>query len=209
MFKTLNRRKKFVPMSRELENKLCIANSMGDITSRNKLITHNLPLVISIAIRYVGKGVELDELISEGNTGLITATTKYKLTDNNRFTTYAYFWIEGAILRRLKLNSTWNPRSLHNIMAQDDFIENETLSLSSEEDDEENVSYNNMLDDVKLELKKLPKRERDIINLYYGLGDDEFNIADIAKKYNISPNRVSSIIDESIRKIRGNIILDL
>lgn len=73
----------------------------GDPAARERLITSNLRLVISIAQRYRHLGVPLMDLIQEGNIGLMTAVSKFDPTLGYKFSTYATWWIRQAVLRAL------------------------------------------------------------------------------------------------------------
>lgn len=88
-------------LTKKQEEEYVLAYQNGDINARNKLVEHNLRLVISIAKRYCGCGISFLDLIQEGNRGLIIATDKYDLSKGTRFSTCATWWIRHTISRAL------------------------------------------------------------------------------------------------------------
>ena len=92
-------------LSEEEERSLGEKSARGDEEARRKLSESNLRLVVSLAKRYTGRGVPLMVLIQEGNMGLMRAAQKYDYTKENRFSTYASWWIKEAMQRAIDQQS--------------------------------------------------------------------------------------------------------
>lgn len=90
---------KHLPISRKEEQELLKRIEQGDKEARDKLITGNLWLVEKMVRKYVGSGLELQDLIQEGTQGLIEALNKFDRKFDNRFFTYAERWVHGRIAK--------------------------------------------------------------------------------------------------------------
>jgi len=88
-------------LNREEEENLARLSAAGDAAAREKLVKSNLRFVISIAQKYRGQGLPLEDLISEGNLGLLTAVERFDVEKGYRFITYAVWWIRQSITKAI------------------------------------------------------------------------------------------------------------
>ncbi len=93
--------KVFTKDQKDLELKAILAAQSGDKNARNQVIQSNLRFVVNIAKQFMGKGLPLEDLISEGNIGLITALDHFKPSLGYKFISYAVHWIRQSILKAL------------------------------------------------------------------------------------------------------------
>src|SRR6478736_488490 len=89
------------PFDRETELVVTRKARKGDKRAQEKLVVHNLSLVISVARKFMGRGVRLEDLVQEGNYGLLKAIEHFDPEKGNRFSTYAVWWIRAYITRSL------------------------------------------------------------------------------------------------------------
>src|SRR5512136_3506383 len=121
--------REFPPLTREDEHALALRARKGDVRAKQKLVRHNLAFVVAIARKQRRGTVRLDDLIQEGNVGLMRAVEKFDPHAGTRFSTYAVWWIRAYIGKYLKeARSTVRPQS--GTVAQPD------LSLDSSIDEE-------------------------------------------------------------------------
>src|SRR5664279_5943997 len=88
-------------LSADDEHQLAIAIGLGDTQARDRMVRANLRLVVNIARGYTGKGLSLQDLIEEGNLGLLRAVEGFDPAIGTRFSTYASYWIKQSIKRAL------------------------------------------------------------------------------------------------------------
>jgi RNA polymerase primary sigma factor len=88
-------------LTAEQEKELAHRIAQGDVTARDQMVRANLRLVVNIARGYTGKGLNLQDLIEEGNLGLLRAVEGFDPNMNTRFSTYASYWIKQSIKRAL------------------------------------------------------------------------------------------------------------
>ncbi|MBI2400360.1 MAG: sigma-70 family RNA polymerase sigma factor, partial [Deltaproteobacteria bacterium] len=93
--------KKYKLLKAEDEIELAKKIAKGDMDARNKMIEANLRLVVNISKRYMNRGLPFQDLIDEGNIGLIKAVERFKATMGCRFSTYATYWIRQTVERAL------------------------------------------------------------------------------------------------------------
>ena len=93
-FKTIQ---KSVPLTVAEERELVIAIQTGDRRATHKLVQANLKFVVKLANRHIGQGVPIDDLIQEGNMGLIEAAENFKPREGQRFINYAQLWIRKRL----------------------------------------------------------------------------------------------------------------
>ena len=197
--------KKYKLLSPAKEKKLCLNILNGDIESRNELITSNLGLVIKIALSYQNMGLQMDDLICEGNKGLFIAAKRFDPSMGNKFSTYAYFWIKQSIQVAIQENNKWSCCSNNNVMNYEEPYHDKDLCVNMNEF-EINDNSKKMKGIIKM-IDGLPPRDSNIVKHYFGIsGFSELNTIELSEKYNITTMRVSSIIQDSIRRIRCKLI---
>ncbi len=194
------------PLSAE-EEAVAINGAMaGRLDDRNKLIEHNLRLVVYIAKKFENAGVNVEDLISIGTIGLIKAVNTFKVEKNIKLATYASRCIENEILMYLRRsNKTKGEVSLDEPL-NIDWDGNELLLsdiLGTENDEvfghiEEEVNRK-LLDHA---MDKLSCREREIIEMRFGLrGNRELTQKEVADKMGISQSYISRLEKKIIGRL--------
>jgi RNA polymerase primary sigma factor len=152
-------------MSREEEYDLAIKAKNGDKIARDKILTSNLKFVISVAKKYQNRGIDLIDLISEGNIGLITAIEKFDPEKGYHFISYAVWWIRQTILKAIyeKSRMIRLPANKTNEIIQIDTARKSIKKVVSEE--EELILVAQMLNMTPAHIKDMIMISRDVTSL--------------------------------------------
>ena len=196
------------PLSKEEERKCIIKNMNGDEEARNKLIEHNLRLVVFLAKKFENTSFDLEDLVSIGTIGLIKGVKTYKLDKNIKLATYASRCISNEILMFLRKNKkTVSEISLEDTINYD--VEGNALSLEDilgTDIDIVDKDFQNKNDKelLEIEIAKLPKRDKQIMVMRYGLyNTKEYTQKEVADKLNISQSYISRIEKKVIKRIKN------
>lgn len=198
------------PLSKEEENELFKEFKKGSLEARNKLIEHNLRLVVYVAKKYDVDSTYLEDLISIGCLGLIKAITTFDIEKNFKLATYASRCIDNEILMHLrKTSKNKSEISLDEPLNVDydgnELLLSDILSIPDENIKEE-IAYEEDRKILYLALKDLKPREKEIISLRYGLENGiELTQKDVADKLNISQSYISRLEKKIIKKIKNKV----
>lgn len=196
------------PLKKEEEEYYLTLASDGDLFAKDKLIEHNLRLVVFLAKKYENTRVDLEDLVSIGTIGLIKGIKTFSKDKNIKLATYASRCIDNEILMYLRKNKRvrtevsfdeslsfdpdGNELRLEDILGTDPDIVTKNL----EHETEKNI--------VMEEINKLNYRDKEIIVLRYGLmGHKEMTQKDVADLLGISQSYISRIEKKVIKKLRN------
>ena len=199
------------PLSKEDEVKYVELSMAGDEFARNKLIEHNLRLVVFLAKKYENTGVDLEDLVSIGTIGLIKGVNTYKLDKNIKLATYASRCIENEILMHLRkvtkqkyevsLDEPLNYDKDGNELLLADVLSTEGDVVSK---DIEKTAEKQLLWEA---VKRLNIREQQIMKLRFGLmGNEENTQKEVADMLGISQSYISRIEKKILNRLKKDMI---
>ncbi len=207
-------------LSAEEERELARKTKAGDSRALNKLVEANLRFVVTIATQYKGKGLPMEDLVSEGNMGLMKAASRFDPDKGTRFVNYAVVHIrqqiEKAIAQQAGLYQV--PKDVKDEVAAR--MQSQPLSVDAPLGHRTNMSLLSVLvnqdapladervhseaieDAVEFALGSLDNRETRVINAFYGIDQEHETMAEIAEDMELKRERVRQIRDKAVRKLR-------
>jgi len=199
------------PLKGQEEQSALEALERGEEQAKNRLVEHNLRLVVYIARRFESTGIYLEDLISIGTIGLIKAISTYRLDKKIKLATYASRCIENEILMYIRKTSREkNEVSLDEPINMDG--DGNELLLGDILGTEEDVVFRPLETDVDMSvlrqsLRELPQRERELITMRYGLeGCRELTQKEAAQKMGISQSYISRLEKRIMQRLKKEFI---
>lgn len=199
------------PLKGQEESDALEALEQGDEDAKQRLIEHNLRLVVYISRRFENTGVNLEDLISIGTIGLIKAIGTYRRDKNIKLATYASRCIENEILMHIRKISNQKTEISLDEPINMDYDGNELL-LSDILGTDEDMIMRPLEDDVDLcilrqALGQLPEREREIVEMRFGLaGRKELTQKEVAQHMGISQSYISRLEKRIMLRLRTEMI---
>ena len=198
------------PLSKEEELAYLIKAQQGDEEARNKLIEHNLRLVVFLAKRYENTTYDIEDLVSIGSIGLIKGINTYKIDKNIKLATYASRCIANEILMYIRKNKNrkteisledalnydqdGNELHLEDVMGTPDDL----VVKEFEETEEKRL--------LTKEIELLDERDKKIMIMRYGLyNTKEYTQKEVADKLNISQSYISRIEKKVINNLKNTL----
>lgn len=197
------------PLSKEEESEM-ILRLGEDEGARQRLIEHNLRLVVYIAKRFENTGVGIEDLVSIGTIGLIKAINTFKADKNIKLATYASRCIENEILMYIRKHSGTRVEVSIDEPLNTDWDGNELLLSDILGSEENGISFEiEQLEErmaVRRAVAALDDREREIIELRYGMGGKkEMTQKEVADRLGISQSYISRLEKKIIARLRAQI----
>lgn len=195
------------PLSAQDEQIVFEGLERGEKSAREKMIVHNLRLVIYIAKKFENSTVNVEDLTSIGSLGLIKAVNSFKPSKNIKFATYASRCVENEILMFLRKQSNKNTDVSIDEALSVDSDGNELNLIDVLYTDEYEVSHNLEEESEKQALWRsihsLPEREKEIILMRFGLGGNtEKTQKEVADEIGISQSYISRLEKRIFKKLK-------
>lgn len=204
-------------LSEEQEARLSTRILQGDERALNRLIEANLRFVVVIARQYQGQGLSMEDLVSEGNLGLMKAARKFDATRGLRFVNYAVVFIRQQIEKAVRKESDeqrvestrdGQTRSVDAPLGSKANVSLLSVLVNADSPQADQRVYNASLEDaIERSLQTLNERETVVVNAYFGIGEERQTMAEIAERMSLKRERVRQIRDRAVRRLKKNMKL--
>ena len=207
-------------LSKEEEMELAAKASGGNKEAQNRLVEANLRFVVKMAYKYVGHGLELEELVNAGNIGLIRAAQKFNPSFNTKFITYARFWIREEIQNAIMATGSAFkfPANKYDEMTKDKYKvasldmpcgkdEGGTLMNFIEDDvneaPENSITNKAVIEDMLEDMSCLKDKERLVLEYRYGLNFEEsMSLTEVGNLLGMTKEGVRLVECRALAKLR-------
>ena len=197
-------------LSADKEHELAVLSNKGDKSARDLLILSNIRFVIYYAKKFSSYSyLEEDDLIQEGVAGMVYAANKFNAEKENKFITYAKFWIRNEIQKARRSAEGTPSNNFSNLCGDEDFSEEEYLSSASEnpfahfEDDYINGEVCKC---VQKAVASLDEKEADVISRHYGLRNGKTeSLSKIGESYDLTKSRVHQIEKSALKNLHASL----
>lgn len=187
----------------------------GDAAARRRLVAANLRFVVSLARRYRGRGLPLDDLVNEGNLGLVRAADRFDPERGVRFISYAHFWIRRAMTQAIARDEERPSRGgpPRRRISLDEPVPGGAWALAEVLADETIVGTEVLLEReglraaLEASFVDLPERERLVLRGYFGFGCDRpRSLGEISREIGVSRERVRQLKERGLARLRAAVV---
>ena len=215
-----------VPISKAEELQLAVRIQKGDELAMHQLVQANLKFVVTLANKFIGMGLSIDDLIQEGNAGLIEAARRFTPDKDVKFITYAQFWIRKRLnlalcevgrTVRIPVNQEYDlykrkmageSINMRNIQLDRPIGEDGTDTVGDlllREDFQDPFDSEDQTRVLRRVLSVLKPTERQIVELFYGLVGDGLSTKEVADAVGKSPVEVNRALKVARAKMRKEV----
>ena len=206
-------------LSDEEERQLSERIQKGDQRALSKLVEANLKFVVTIARQYKGRGVDMEDLVSEGNIGLMKAAAKFDASKGVRFVNYAVVHVRqqmekaigaaqfasGAVASpQAPAGSAPASSSLDAPLGHRTNMSLLSVLINQDAPMADERIYSEAIEDaIEFALGSLDQRETKVIDAFFGIGQERETMAEIAEDMDLKRERIRQIRDKAVRKLRN------
>lgn len=205
-------------LSNEQERELSERILQGDQRAVSQLVEANLRFVVKLAASYRGRGLQMDDLVSEGNIGLLNAASKFDASRGTRFVSYAAPYVRRQMERAIEQQNGLykmpkdadplakqygRPLSVDAPLGSRSSVSLLSVLINQDAPQADERVYSEAIERaVEFALQSLNERETQVINRFFGIDREHETMAEIAEDLDLKRERVRQIRDHAIRRLK-------